>query len=426
MAQYFIQIRRADGSTYPTTVEAESLPQARRLAQIYTEAGETVENITEDPQTTPGTGPPTTAQMNQALEAGPTTLDQLYEQFEIMRARPEAGINQQLGTGETGTPIRTTGLEAEGVGFDEDAYQGPMRSVQGQTVNVGDQMTTLIPEPGGGGGGGDGGGGDGAPFYMPNLDMYDKGGPYDNMFDAGQKDTVSGFDNYLDRFLSDNARISGFAQGVDRMAPGQGLGASVLYQTGPIGRYFAGLQPEAEATFMAEDIATHVGKDARARGEQFTPNKTFDQFTTEILSADPNQSMFTKQINAYNSLLKGYGQEREAGNNRVGQGIVTSFSDRSENANTIVQLVEGMAKSMYGGNYTSFVNVQPNALYDAWSRDSAKALRNADPKNVDKDDDWLMKNRADKNRISFLEYTANAYGVPTNETAIMQTLNRGG
>ena len=422
--QYFIQIRRADGSTYPTTVEAESLSQARRLAQIYTEAGETVENITEDPQTTPGTGPPTTAQMNQALEAGPTTLDQLYEQFEIQRAQPESGINQQLGTGETGTPIRTTGLEAQGVGFDEDAYQGPMRSVGGQTVNVGDQMTTLMPE---------------TKFDpLKDIDLPKADGPPDygilpkgfvdtgtDMFDAGQKDTVSGFDNYLDRFLSDNARISGFAQGVDRMSPGQGLGASVLYQTGPIGRYFAGLQPEAEATFMAEDIATHVGKDARARGEQFTPNKTFDQFTTEILSADPNQSMFTKQINAYNSLLKGYGQEREAGNNRVGQGIVTSFSDRSENANTIIQLVEGMAKSMYGGNYTSFVNVQPNALYDAWSRDSAKALRTADPKNVDKDDDWLMKNRSDKNRISFLEYAANAYGVPTNETAIMQTLNRG-
>ena len=138
--QYFIQIRRADGSTYPTTVEADSLADARRKAQFVTEGGETVENITEN---TSDVGATTTQAMNNAFADGPTTLDELYRQFEIQRAQPESGINQQLGTGETGTPIRTTGTEATGVGFQPGA-ETQMRSVPNQTVDVGNLSSTYL------------------------------------------------------------------------------------------------------------------------------------------------------------------------------------------------------------------------------------------------------------------------------------------
>ena len=93
--QYIILIRRADGSEYPTTVEADTLAEARRIAQNVTESGETVENVTENKSDVgTGQGALTTQGMMEQLEDGPTTLDQMYREFERQRAQPESGSNQ--------------------------------------------------------------------------------------------------------------------------------------------------------------------------------------------------------------------------------------------------------------------------------------------------------------------------------------------
>ena len=402
--QYFIQIRRADGTTYPTTVEADSLADARRKAQFVTEGGETVENITEN---TSDVGI-TTQAMNNAFADGPTTLDELYRQFEIQRAQPESGINQQLGTGETGTPIRTTGQEATGVGFQPGA-ETEMRSVPNQTVDVGNLSSTYLeppappappappppPAPG--------------PVVPPDLSMFDE-------FDAPpERQQYANFNNYIDRFLSDNARISGFARGVDKLAPNQGLGQSILYQSGPIGQYFASLQPEAEATYMAEDITRNFGKDKPGTMQ------TFDDFTAEFLQGDVGNTLFEKQTASFGKLLTKYRNEQDAGLQSTGQGIASAFSDRSDNKYTVSNLIRGMANSMYGANYMRYVSPDTDALYDAWSRDQANKLRQVDSSYEKADDESVRKAAGDRQfagKTSFLEYTANAYGVPTDQNTL--------
>ena len=400
--QYFIQIRRADGSTYPTTVEADSLADARRKAQFVTEGGETVENITEN---TSDVGATTTQAMNNAFADGPTTLDELYRQFEIQRAQPESGINQQLGTGETGTPIRTTGTEATGVGFQPGA-ETQMRSVPNQTVDVGNLSSTYLeppapsappPPPGGIG------------MPDPNFDMFDE-------FDTPlERKEYENFNNYIDRFLSDNARMSGFARGVDKLAPGQGLGQSILYQSGPIGQYFSSLQPEAEATYMAEDITRNFGKDKPGTMQ------TFDDFTADFLQGGTGNTLFEKQTASFGKLLTKYRNEQEAGLESTGQGIASAFSDRSDNKYTVSNLIRGMANSMYGANYMRYVSPDTDALYDAWSRDQANKLRQIDSAYAEADEETVKKRAGDlqfAGKTSFLEYTANAYGVPADQNSL--------
>jgi len=101
-----------------------------------------------------------------------------------------------------------------------------------------------------------------------------------------ERQEYANFNNYIDRFLSDNARISGFARGVDKLAPGQGLGQSILYRSGPIGQYFSSLQPEAEATYMAEDITRNFGKDKPGTMQ------TFDDFTADFLQGGTGNTLF--------------------------------------------------------------------------------------------------------------------------------------
>ena len=114
--QYFVQIRRADGSMYPTTVEADSLAEARRLAQNIGEAGETVENITENTSDIgTGEGALTSEQMTSALEDGPTTLDDLYREFERNRALAmNQATNVPIGEGqEPPAALRSTKAPAK-------------------------------------------------------------------------------------------------------------------------------------------------------------------------------------------------------------------------------------------------------------------------------------------------------------------------
>lgn len=401
--QYFIQIRRADGSTYPTTVEADSLADARRKAQFVTEGGETVENITEN---TSDVGATTTQAMNNAFADGPTTLDELYRQFEIQRAQPESGINQQLGTGETGTPIRTTGTEATGVGFQPGA-ETQMRSVPNQTVDVGNLSSTYLEPP--------------APASPPPPspppafevppDIYLSG----DFSTPPERQEYANFNNYIDRFLSDNARISGFARGVDKLAPGQGLGQSILYRSGPIGQYFSSLQPEAEATYMAEDITRNFGKDKPGTMQ------TFDDFTADFLQGGTGNTLFEKQTASFGKLLTKYRNEQEAGLESTGQGIASAFSDRSDNKYTVSNLIRGMANTMYGANYMRYVSPDTDALYDAWSRDQANKLRQVDSAYENEDEEAVKKAAGVKQfagKTSFLEYTANAYGVPADQNSL--------
>ena len=405
--QFYIQIRRADGSTYPTTVEADSLQDARRKAQFVTEGGETVENITEG---TGNAGTTTTQAMNNAFASGPTTLDELYKQFEIQRAQPQAGINQEFGAtdrDDVTTPIITTGQEATGAGFQPGAYQGPMAPVEGQTRDV-SNLNPLGSE-GDGGDGGDGVG-DVAPFYMPNLDAYDE-------FETPlAREKYNNFENYIDRFLSDNARISGFARGVDKLAPGQGLGQSILYKSGPIGEYFSYLQPEAEATYLAEDVTRNFGTN--------TPQtmKTFDDFTSEFLQGDSGNTLFEKQTASFSKLLNKYRSEQEASlgssDATIGKGVASSFSDKSSNTGNVINFVRGMANNMYGSNYMRYVSPDSASLYDEWSRTQANALRKQDSRFANVDEDKLIENaktKSFKGKTSFLEYAATAYGVPTDQ-----------
>ena len=125
--------------------------------------------------------------------------------------------------------------------------------------------------------------------------------------------------------------------------------------------------------------------------------------------------MYEKQQVAVNALLRGYRKEREEGTNLVGKGIASSFTDRPENANTVTNLVRGMAASEFGSNYLQFVNVNTNDLYDAWMRDSANALRATTDVDERLDDKHIVATRKDPNRMSFLEYASNAYGIKTNE-----------
>ena len=403
--QYIILIRRADGSEYPTTVEADTLAEARRIAQNVTESGETVENVTENKNDVgTGQGALTTQGMMEQLEDGPTTLDQMYREFERQRAQPQSGINQEFGAVGTGenipSPIRTTGLEATGAGFQEGAQVG-MQSVPNQTVDVGDQTgdislarritTTFRPieeefiDP----------------AEIPDVKAYQN------------------FSSYIDNFLSDNARLSGYALGLDRQAPNQGLVQSVIYGSGPIGSYFQELFPEVQATYMAEDVAKNMNL---AEGGKPVTGKTFDQFTTEMLSGGEENSLFAKQNKAFNNIVAQYKKDLSSpSKTNIADSVAMSFSDRADNASTVVNMVRGMGTSLYGSNYMRYVNPDSRALYDAWSREQAEKMRatgmfpgldsNALKERAKVDTDFAGKE-------SFMEYTARSFGVPTDTNNI--------
>ena len=243
----------------------------------------------------------------------------------------------------------------------------------------------------------------------PNMDMFDE-------FDTPlEKKEYANFNNYIDRFLSDNARMSGFARGVDKLAPGQGLGQSILYRSGPIGQYFSSLQPEAEATYMAEDITRNFGKDKPGTMQ------TFDDFTADFLQGGTGNTLFEKQTASFGKLLTKYRNEQEAGLESTGQGIASAFSDRSANKYTVSNLIRGMANSMYGANYMRYVSPDTDALYDAWSRDQANKLRQIDSAYAEADEETVKKRAGDlqfAGKTSFLEYTANAYGVPADQNSL--------
>ncbi len=395
--QYFVQIRRADGSTYPTTVEADSLAEARRIAQNVGESGETVENITENTSGI-GTGDQalTSQAMTQALEDGPTTLDNLYREFERQRAQPLSGINQQLGTGETGTPIRTTGLEATGAGFQEGA-QVRMRSVPGQTVDVGDQT------------------GDISLAQRTTTTFKPAEEPFIDQSEIPDIKAYQNFNSYIDNFLSDNARLSGYALGLDKQAPNQGLAQSVIYGSGPIGSYFQGLFPEVQATYMAEDVAKNMNL---AEGAKPVTGKTFDQFTTEMLSGGEENSLFAKQNKSFNNIVAQYKKDlSNPDKTNIANSVAMSFSDRSDNASTIVNMVRGMGTSLYGSNYMRYVNPDSRSLYDAWSREQADKMRATGM--YPGLDSTQLKKRAQSDmdfagKESFMEYTARSFGVPTD------------
>ena len=416
--QYFIQVRRADGTTYPTTVEADSLAEARRKAQTYTESGETVEDVTENTSQI-GTGTGATTIPSNVFD-GPTTLDQLYKDFERQRAMPQAGINQEFGAtdrDDVTTPIRTTGNEARGAGFQPGAYQGPMAPVEGQTENVEEETATLLPEakvdplaginlPKAGG--------------PPDYKMLPKGFIEEDEFETSSTEgrEYNSFNNYIDSFLSDNARMSGFALGLEKIAPGQGLGQSVLYRSGPIGEYFASLQPEAAATYMAEDITRNFNS------ENPKANKTFDKFVGEFLQGDTGNTLFEKQTKAFSSILDKYRSETENTElTDMREGIASNFSDNSKNTSNVITLVRGMATSMFGDNYMRYVSPDQNALYDSWSRDQANKLRQVQPDTKDFLDSEVIelgKTSNFKGKTSFLEYAATAYGVPTDKIKLDQ------
>tara|TARA_X000001388_G_scaffold35611_1_gene25090 strand:- start:304 stop:1530 length:1227 start_codon:yes stop_codon:yes gene_type:complete len=393
--QYFVQIRRADGSTYPTTVEADSLAEARRIAQNVGESGETVENITENTSGI-GTGDQalTSQAMTQALEDGPTTLDNLYREFERNRALAiNNATDRPIGEGQTSAPLRTTGNEAIGAGFQEGSYQGPMMPVAPRAQ---DFLTGSAPQE--------------------TLMMAQR--PQEPFLEGLPEQTpteYSSFNKYIDNFLSDNAQLSGYALGLDKQAPNQGLAQSVIYGSGPIGSYFQGLFPEVQATYMAEDVAKNMNL---AEGANPVTGKSFDQFTSEMLSGGQENSLFNKQTTAFNNIVAQYKKDLNSPDKtNIADSVAMSFSDNAKNASTVVNMIRGMATSRYGDNYMRYVNPRSDALYDAWSREQANKMKASAPDMFKGLDSEAMAERAAKNpsfagKESFMEYTARSLGVP--------------
>ena len=395
MAQYFVQIRRADGSTYPTTVEADSIQEARRIAQNVGESGETVENITENTgQIGTGVGALTSEQMTSAIEDGPTTLDNLYREFERQRAlEMNQATNVPIGEGqEPPAPLRSTGREAIGAGFQEGAYEGPMMGVapRGQDFLTG-------------------------PAPQETLEMAQRF--EDRKMPAQESKQYENFNQYIDNFLSENAQLSGYALGVDKMAPGQGLSQSIMYSSGPVGSYFSRLFPEVQSTYMAEDVAKNMNLETDSKP---VTTKSFDQFTSEMLSGGEENSLFNKQRNAFNKIVGQYKVDLyDPNKTSLQSSVAMTFSDKKENRDTVLNLVRGMATSMYGDNYMRYVNPSSTALYDAWSREQAEKLKANAPelyKNVDaRRLEETARNESNYlGKESFMEYTARSLGVPVN------------
>ena len=393
--QYIILIRRADGSEYPTTVEADTLAEARRIAQNVTESGETVENVTENKSDVgTGQGALTTSGMMEQLEDGPTTLDQMYREFERQRATAiNTATDRPIGEGQTSAPLRTTGNEAVGAGFQEGAAteMAPVapRAQDFLTQNA-PQETLMMAQPP-----------TPEPFFTPE--------------EIPDVKAYQDFNSYIDNFLSDNARLSGYALGLDRQAPNQGLAQSVIYGSGPIGSYFQELFPEVQATYMAEDVAKNMNL---PEGAKPVTGKTFDQFTTEMLSGGEENSLFAKQNKAFGSIVAQYRKDlANPDKTNIASSVAMSFSDRADNARTVVNMVRGMGTSLYGSNYMRYVNPDSGALYDAWSREQANKMR-ATGMYPGLDGEQLKK-RAQSDmdfagKESFMEYTARSFGVPTD------------